>query len=237
MLCKKINSHLLLMLGLGCIIAIGCNRKIDMPNLDTPTTNIQILGLGDSYTIGESVDTNSRYLMILAELLQNKKYKIDAPTIIAKTGWTCNELLQSPQLKSDTLKYDFVFLLIGVNDEYRGYEPDSYKQSFQKCIEKAISKSKNGPTSVFVLSIPDYSVTSFAGSQSLPNSISTRIDLFNQINQYFASQYQTNYVEITEGSRDALTKTELIASDGLHPSREMYQNWATKILPLLESKL
>lgn len=61
----------------------------------TPTImerEMRFLALGDSYTIGESVAEAERWPVQLAARLQEQGVRIAAPEIIAKTGWTTDEL-------------------------------------------------------------------------------------------------------------------------------------------------
>ena len=83
------------------------------------------LALGDSYTIGESVSTEDRWPNQLAGLLEGDNIQVDA-TIIARTGWTTSELWQGIQVEAIRPPYDIVSLLIGVNNQYRGYDIDEY---------------------------------------------------------------------------------------------------------------
>ena len=50
------------------------------------------LALGDSYTIGEGVLLHKTFPYQTVSLLRNDGYNFTAPEIIAKTGWTTNEL-------------------------------------------------------------------------------------------------------------------------------------------------
>ena len=52
---------------------------------------IRYLALGDSYTIGESVSEDARWPNQLAGLWKTNDLLIDV-TMIARTGWTTDEL-------------------------------------------------------------------------------------------------------------------------------------------------
>src|SRR6266849_1950749 len=83
----------------------------------------RFLALGDSYTIGESVVEADRWPNQLARALKN-----DQPEIIAKTGWTCDELSAAIDKANPHGPYSLVPLLIGVNNQYRGGEEEQYRR-------------------------------------------------------------------------------------------------------------
>ena len=89
---------------------------------------------------------------------------------------------------------------------------------------------------VFVLSIPDYSVTPFA-QDSDTSQISKEIDEFNAINKEITLSYNISYTDITSLTREAKNDASLIASDGLHPSGKEYAKWAALLAPEIEKVL
>lgn len=193
-------------------------------------TKIRYLALGDSYTIGEKVAPRNRWPDQLADLLRNKSIEADV-TIIARTGWTVQELWEGIQADPPEGMYDMVSLLIGVNDQYRGYPVDGYREDFRFMLGKAIEYTGGDPKRVVVLSIPDWGVTPFAQGRDI-QQIANEIDLFNAINGEETEKAGAHYVDITPISREAVDAPELIASDGLHPSGKMYAMWADKVLPI-----
>ncbi|WP_258105073.1 SGNH/GDSL hydrolase family protein [Marinoscillum sp. MHG1-6] len=195
-----------------------------MKEPEVPSKQKTFLALGDSYTIGEAVDEDQRWPVQLVTKLLNDSVKIDAPTIIARTGWTTNELLAAIALENVVDTFDIVSLLIGVNNQYRGYPIDQQKREFDKLLQQAISFAGGDTSRVFVVSIPDYSVTPF-GQSGNPEKTAREIDLYNSINDSIADLYQVQYFDITPISREAASNPDLIASDGLHPSEEMYRRW------------
>ena len=191
------------------------------------------LALGDSYTIGQSVPETDRYPVQLAAKLNRRNIKFRQPEIIAQTGWTTGNLLarlaSAPPVNST---YDIVTLLIGVNNQYRQRMQDEYRQEFTSLLTKAIEYAANNNRRVFVLSIPDYSVTPFA-SGSNKDLISKQIDSFNVINKEIALQHNENYLNITGFTQLAATDPSLTASDGLHPSGIEYGVWAENLVPMI----
>ena len=191
---------------------------------------IRYLALGDSYTIGEKVAARNRWPNQLAKLLEDQGIHSEV-TIIARTGWTVQELWQGIQASPPEGTYALVTLLIGVNDQYRGYPVDSYREDFRFMLGKAIEYAGGNPKRVVVLSIPDWGFTPFAGAQDT-EPISQKIDEFNAVNLQETQNAGAYYVEVTDISRMAMDDFDLLASDHLHPSGKMYAMWAEKTLPI-----
>lgn len=194
---------------------------------------IRYLALGDSYTIGESVDEPERWPNQLAALLKSSLQVgkgVDV-TIIARTGWTTSELWQGIQAVDPQGTYDMVSLLIGVNNQYRGYDINEYREEFRFLLGKAIEYADGKPEHVIVLSIPDWGVTPFATGRDR-GQISSEINAFNAVNLEESQKANVHYVDVTPVSREAVNDPALLAGDGLHPSAEMYAEWAKLALPI-----
>ena len=193
-------------------------------------SNFRYLALGDSYTIGESILEKERWPNQLAGLLAENGIQTNV-TIIARTGWTVNELWEGIQANPPTGMYDLVTLLIGVNDQYRGYPVNGYRESFRFMLGKAIEYAGGNPRRVIVLSIPDWGVTPFAMGRDR-EQIAKDIDTFNAVNREETQSAGAHYVNVILISRTAVNDPSLIASDGLHPSGKMYAMWAEQTLPV-----
>lgn len=195
-----------------------------------PEKEKNMLCLGDSYTIGQSVKSEERFPEQTIDILQQKKIRFSSPEIIAKTGWTSSDLLTAIHQKLLNNDFDCVTLLIGVNDQYRGIDTSLYRQNFETILQTAISCADKRNDRVFVLSIPDYGVTPFALSgRQTPEEISAEIDLFNSINKAIALKYQVHYIDINPESKKAKDDPSLLAYDKLHPSGKMYSVWSGKL--------
>ena len=191
--------------------------------------SIRYLALGDSYTIGESVAENERWPNLLAGLLEWNGYDVEV-TLIARTGWTTDELWSGIQEVDPQAPYDLVSLLIGVNNQYRGYDIDEYREGFRFLLNKSIEYAGGDKKRVFVVSIPDWGVTPFASGREVA-LISSEVDAFNAVNREETINAAANYVDITQISRQAPDDPALIAQDGLHPSGKMYALWVEELFP------
>ncbi|MHA7101516.1 lysophospholipase L1-like esterase [Roseivirga pacifica] len=188
------------------------------------TAPISFLALGDSYTIGESVSETERWPVQLAAELVERGYSVKSPKIIAKTGWRTDELMDAINADEQLAEsYDLVSLLIGVNNQYQGKTVTSYEPEFEALLVKAIELAGGDADRVFVVSIPDYGKTPFGKEKR--EQIEVAIDKYNEVNKFFAKKYGVKYFNITPISRRAAFQENLVASDGLHPSGEMYTEW------------
>ena len=185
---------------------------------------IRYLALGDSYTIGENVDQAERWPNHLADFLKAGGIPTDV-TIIARTGWTTSELWDGIQAQRINPPYDLVSLLIGVNNQYRGYSINQYREQFLFLLNKSIEYANGNTKRVIVLSIPDWGVTPFARGQDSAQ-IAKDIDAFNAVNREEAKKAGAYYVDVTAISREAARDSSMTASDGLHPSGKLYVEWA-----------
>jgi lysophospholipase L1-like esterase len=197
-------------------------------NMDAQDKALTFLALGDSYTIGESVPIYENFPYQTVQLLRKSGISVHAPEIVAKTGWTTDELMAGIDKTIFEKSYDIVTLLIGVNNQYRGKDPSTYEKEFEQLLNKAIAFAGGNKQHVFVLSIPDWGATPFAASRDRIK-IGNEIDLFNSINKKSTDAAGIAYISITAGSREATSNASLVAKDGLHPSGLEYGRWAKKL--------
>jgi len=198
---------------------------------------ISYLALGDSYSIGESVKPEQNFPNQTVARVRAAGFDMKDAEIIAKTGWTTFELSARLDTEGPSLElYDFVSLLIGVNNQYRGLSAEAYASDFEQLLKRAIQYAGGKADRVVVLSIPDWGVTPFAADRD-GQKIAREIDQFNAINWKIARQYKVEYIEITSGTREATMRPELVAEDGLHPSALDYSRWAMWVADWMESEL
>lgn len=191
------------------------------------------LALGDSYTIGEAVPIYESFPYQAVQRLRAAGLHFNAPEIVAKTGWTTAELAEHILHTGLNEHYDFVTLLIGVNNQYRGENIKDYKTDLEFLLHKAIHFAGDNANHVIVLSIPDWSVTPFAKKRDT-QKIVEEINSFNKINKSVALQYKVNYLNITDSTRSAAKDASLVTNDGLHPSGKEYGKWADEIAAVIK---
>jgi lysophospholipase L1-like esterase len=207
------------------LLFFGCQEK---------TPPLRLLTLGDSYTIGESVSESERWPIQLASELSKKNIELAPTTIIAKTGWTTDELQEGINDAPLDYPYDWVSLLIGVNNQYRGGDIEKFKAEFENLLNQAVIFSGNIKEHVIVISIPDWGVMPYAADRN-QEEIAFEIDNFNQAIYQICVNYNIRFVDITPLSRQVSKHPEWIASDGLHPSGIQYSKWVEELLPLFKT--
>ena len=202
-------------------------ESVEIDLINSGNSKLSFLALGDSYTIGEGVNENERWPNQFVEVAYENGLDFEKPEIIAETGWKTFDLLNAIGQTNFTQKYDYVSLLIGVNNQFNSRSIDEFEEDLNKLIDKMNSlKKSNG--NIIIISIPDWGYTPFGNSYNR-EEISSEINLFNNSLITFANSYGLKYVDVTEISRRALNESNLLASDNLHPSGLMYLEWAIKI--------
>ena len=201
--------------------------------------NRKILALGDSYTIGQSVCQTCKFPEQLKDsLLDNlpDTYNFSLQ-VIAQTGWTTTNLIAAISSEKPALDFDLVTLLIGVNNQYQNKPFTVYESEFPYLVDKAIRSAKENKSKVIVVSIPDYAFTPFGQGSNNAQNISTQIDQYNLFAKNYRDSNDIAFVNITDITRLGLQQSNLVATDGLHPSKIAYSKFVERILPLALEKV
>lgn len=234
----KTLALILLAYFLG-VFLVACTADLpvpeDKPPIATPSQTVDTLfylALGDSYTIGESVDPIQRWPIQLADAINqlDTTVYIGGVNIIAQTGWTTGNLLNALALPANqTPEADIVSLLIGVNNQYQGLDTAQYRNQLAQLIQYALGLVNGQPNRVFVVSIPNYGYTPFG--QTNQTEISSDLAIFNQICRQEAFAVGVAHYNITPISQEWPNTPGLVAQDGLHPSGVQYERWVESFLP------
>jgi len=193
------------------------------------------LFLGDSYTIGEGLPLADSYPYQTIQLLRHAHHLFYAPEIIARTGWTTDELMTAIRGTTLLASYSFVSLLIGVNNQYRGRDSREYAGEFTGLLSLAL-RLADSPDRVFVLSIPDWGVSPFAAGRDRPK-IAREIDDFNALALAITRREGPSFIDITTHSRTAGADPAAFTADGLHPAKLTCAHWARELSTRIASRL
>ena len=223
-----VKSFIITFCSFPAILIFSCVQDKYPLQMTDQTKTYSYLALGDSYTIGESVLTSENFPNQTVQRLKNQGYEFKSPEIVARTGWTTDELQNNINNRTFSAPYDIVTLLIGVNNQYRGRFIDTYKPEFENLLKQAIQFAGGKTGHVIVLSIPDWGVTPFAADRDR-DQIAREIDEYNSANKTISEKYNVNYLDITPWTREAANDPSLVAADGLHPSAKEYKRWSEKL--------
>jgi lysophospholipase L1-like esterase len=191
----------------------------------------RFLALGDSYTIGEGVAADECWPAQLARRLRARGIALDDPEIVARTGWTTDELSVAMDATILAPPYALVTLLVGVNNEYRGRDVDNYTVELARLLQRAIAIAGARAQRVILVSIPDWGVTRFAREHGRdPARIAAEIDVFNTAARALAASAGAGFADITAISRAAANRVDMLVADGLHPSTTQYTLWTDAII-------
>jgi lysophospholipase L1-like esterase len=209
---------------LGIILFTACTKE------EGPSPTYNYLALGDSYTIGQSVEVDQRWPEQLSAALQSRGIALGPPKIIARTGWRTDQLqdsiLSDPDLKAN---YELVSLLIGVNNQFQSRSVEGFIPEFEALLQTGIRLANDDPKKVIVLSIPDYGKVPFYRNRG-GDRIGQEIDTYNAASKTICDQYGVAYFNITPLTREVENDEELISIDRLHPSGKLYGRWVDFIL-------
>lgn len=213
---------------IACLIIYLCFPQI---TFSEEIEKVNILVLGDSYSVGTGIDPIQAWPQQLARELEHNTIQHDI-TVIAQNGWTTDKLLaalQSAQLKT---QYDFILVLIGVNDIVRWRADTDYHNRLLTLLDEAVEYADSKRFSqLIIFSLPDYGVTP-VGQRFGGSSVSDSIDGYNRQIDLVCKMKGCSVVKITDISRQASKDLTLLAEDQLHPSAKMYRQWVERLLSL-----
>ncbi len=187
------------------------------------------LALGDSYTKGESVKEEESFPMVLSRKIEDHYGIVVTNKIIATTGWRTDELLGAIEKEPLQENYNFVSLLIGVNNQYQRKAFEQYKEDFVVLLDVALKLVGGNAKAIVVVSIPDYAYTPMGKGD---NAVSMEIDNYNNYAKKIATLKNVDFLNITDITRKGLEDPTLVATDNLHISEKVYQQIAQRIFNL-----
>jgi lysophospholipase L1-like esterase len=193
---------------------------------------LKYLALGDSYTIGELMPEADSFPFLLQQVLSTDRIYIDEVQIIAQTGWTTDELIGPMETTVTRTDYDWVTILIGVNNQYRGRSVAEYEIHFRYIASRALFYCGQRAHRIVVLSIPDWGLTPFNVDRDT-SEISAAIDEYNRVNKLVADELGFNYLDITASTREHAQNHAYLASDLLHPGKQEYVLWAQRLASII----
>ena len=199
---------------------------------------LRYVALGDSYTIGTSVDAGERWPERLAATLAPGTGVGSGLSIVANLGvdgYTTGDLIRDELPVLAGLEPGFVSVLIGVNDVVRGVPLASYEANVALILDAILALVP--AERVITVAIPDYTVTPSGAKYGDPRLKHDGIVANNAAMARLAADRGIAFVDIFDISLEAAADRSLVADDGLHPSGIQYSRWLERIVPVVAGRL
>jgi lysophospholipase L1-like esterase len=207
-----------------------------MPSRDPAA--LRYVALGDSYTIGTSVDAGAcwpaQLVGALARVAERGAH-LELVANLAVNGRTSAELIAEQLPVLPRWQPDFVSVLIGVNDVVRGIPSGGYDANVQTIL--VALRSRLPPDRLITVGIPDYTVTPRGADYGEPARQRAAIVAFNGVVAARSAEHGIRHVPIFDLSSLAADDRSLVAADGLHPSLAQYGLWVERIAPVVTELL
>ena len=192
---------------------------------------LRYVALGDSYTIGTSVDPADRFPDQLVRVLASTANPLHLVANLGVNGYTTADLIRDELPALDALEPEFVTLLIGVNDVVQGVPAVAYERNAALILDEL--RARLAPDRIVAVAIPDYTVTPAGSDYGDPDDQHDAIVACNAIMARLASGRGIAFVDIFDVSLAAGEDRSLVANDGLHPSGSQYGRWVERIGPVV----
>jgi acyl-CoA thioesterase-1 len=196
--------------------------------------SLRYVALGDSYTIGTSVETAGRFPNQLVARLANT-VPLELVGNLGVDGYTTTDLIRDELPVLPQLGPELVTLLIGVNDVVQAVPGPTYERNAANILDTLLARLPSDR--IVTIAIPDYTVTPAGADYGDPHDQHDGIVANNTIMARVAATRGIAFVDIFDISLMAADDRSLVAADGLHPSARQYERWVERLAPTVTSLL
>jgi acyl-CoA thioesterase-1 len=189
------------------------------------------VALGDSYTIGTSVNAVDSWPTQLAR-------RVPALQLVANlgvNGYTSADLIADELPALARLHPEFVTLMIGVNDVVQGVPEEVYRANVGQSLDAMLALV--AADRALCVATPDYTVTPQGGAFGSRDEQRAGIQRVNALLGEACAERNIRFVPDIFAISAAATDPLQIARDGLHPSGDQYARWVDAIQPVVEELL
>jgi lysophospholipase L1-like esterase len=196
---------------------------------------MRYVALGDSYTIGTSVEPAERFPDQLVAALAEDGIPLELVANLGVNGYTSADLIRDELPALDDLAPEFVTLLIGVNDVVQDVTPEAFEANVATILDALVARLS--PSRIVTVAIPDYTVTPAGADYGDPRSRHDGIVADNAVVARQAAARAIAFVDIFDISLGVRDDRRLVAGDGLHPSGAQYALWVERMAPVVRALL
>lgn len=213
--------------ALGLLVA-GCAVSGERP----AATVLRYVALGDSYTIGTSVEPAERFPDQLVAALGPDVPTLELVANLGVDGYTSADVIREELPALEDLDLGFATVLIGVNDVVQGVPIETYEANAATILDAVLAHLP--ADRIVTVAIPDYTVTPAGADYGDPTRQHDGIVANNAVMERLARERGIAYVDTFDLSLRAAEDRTLVAEDGLHPSGAQYGLWVERIRPVVE---
>jgi len=217
--------------GLACTVG---SYSEDVTTASPRADPVRYVALGDSFTIGTSIQGGDAWPNQLVEALGDR-VPLELVGNLAVNGYTSDDLIRAEIPALADLQPEFVSILIGVNDVVRDVPPDRYRTNVAQILGATLGVVPHDR--IVVVSTPDYTRTPRGADFGEPDQQRAAIEEVNAIMAAEAAGRGIAFVDISSVADQAATDRSLVAADLLHPSAIQYAGWVDLIAPVVEGLL
>jgi lysophospholipase L1-like esterase len=197
---------------------------------------LRYVALGDSYTIGTSVDDPAeRWPNQLVAALGDDPQALRLVANLGVNGFTSADVIRVELPRLDGLRPEFASLLVGVNDVVQGVPEATYAANVSRIVGELLARLP--ANRIVIVSTPDYTVTPSGADYGDPVRQAAGIRRNNAMLGGEATARGIAWVDIHDLSLRAAADRSLVAADGLHPSGTQYALWVERIRPIVAGLL
>ena len=200
------------------------------------------VAIGDSYTIGTSVQAGDRWPDQLAARLEadppGSGVRLRLVGNLAVNGSTAGDVRRAQRSRLlAASELGFASLLVGVNDVVQGVPEARFRDDVAAILDALLGRLP--PRRILAVETPDYTVTPMGAAFGEPAGRRAGIVRFNEAFAGLCAQRGIPFVDgIFEISTAAAADPALVATDGLHPSRAQHRRWVVeRIEPVVRGLL
>jgi len=199
-------------------------------------SSIRYAVVGDSYSIGEGATEDEAWPALLARHLTKSGQATELVSNPSRTGWTTKDAIENELPLFCAARPNFATLMLGVNDWVQEVEPATFRSRLAHLMDEMLKVLPNKKR-LLVVNIPDFSVTPEGPKYARGRVISAGLADFNKIIAEEARRRGLALVDIFPISQQMRDRSELVATDGLHPSATAYTEWEALIFPAARAAL
>ena len=236
-LMRRVSTLVILRAGVvSALFAIACAEPRrdagPAPSASHAAKAPRYLALGDSFTIGTGTTPDRSFPARLAARWAKAGCDV-ALENLGVNGFTTGDLIARELPAARAFAPTFVTLAIGANDIVRGGSEAAYVDALGRIFD-GLAASGVSLDRVIALPQPDWAHSPTAASFGDPEELAKTIARYNDVLHEIATKRGARWVDLVP-LMQRQAQARRLADDGLHPSEDAYDEWASALAAALPS--